>query len=78
MRRGDRSSGQGMGNQARIHRRIWSSTTGRGSIRYLHSTLVPNDEAAVCVFDAASAELVEQLHARAGVPFDRIVNALEI
>jgi hypothetical protein len=46
-------------------------------IRYLHSTLVPTDEAGFCVLDAASVELVEQLYARAGVRFDRIVAALK-
>jgi hypothetical protein len=47
-------------------------------IRYLRSILVPADEAAFCVFTAASIELIEQLYARAGVRFDRIVAALEI
>ena len=47
-------------------------------IRYLHSTMIPADEAAFCVFDAASMELIEQLYARAGVRFDRIVAALEV
>jgi hypothetical protein len=47
-------------------------------IRYRHSTMVPTDEAAFCVFDAASAELIEELYARAGVPFERIVAAVEV
>jgi hypothetical protein len=47
-------------------------------IRYRHSTMVPADEAAFCVFDAASAELIEQLYARAGVRFERIVAAVEV
>ena len=47
-------------------------------IRCLHSILVPTDEAAFCLFDAASAEVIEQLYLRAGVGFDRIVDALEI
>jgi hypothetical protein len=46
-------------------------------IRYLHSTMVPTDETAFCVFDAASSELIEQAYTRAGVRFDRIVAALE-
>lgn len=48
-----------------------------GSLRYLHSTLVPEDEAAFCVFDASSRELVEQAYARAGVRFERILDAVE-
>src|SRR5262245_44660598 len=47
-------------------------------IRYRHSTMVPVDEAAFCVFDATSAELIEQLYARAGVRFERIVAAVEV
>ena len=46
-------------------------------IRYLHSTMVPDDEAAFCVFDAASAELVTEAYARAAVGYERILAALE-
>jgi hypothetical protein len=47
-------------------------------IRFLHSTLVPKDEAAFCVFDAESPALVEEAYARAGVPYERVLDALEI
>ena len=47
------------------------------AIRYRHSTMVPADEMAFCVFYAASSELVEQLYTRAGIRFDRIVAAFE-
>jgi hypothetical protein len=47
-------------------------------IHYRHSTMVPADEAAFCVFDAASMELIEKLCARARVRFDRIITALEV
>jgi hypothetical protein len=46
------------------------------TIRCVHATLVPADEAMLSVIDAASRELVEQLFARAGVRVDRIVAAL--
>jgi hypothetical protein len=46
-------------------------------IRYLHSTLVPEDEAAFCVFEAASESLVEEAYRRASVRFERIVAAVE-
>jgi hypothetical protein len=48
-----------------------------GALRYLHSTLVPEDEAAFCVFSASSRSLVEEAYARAGVPFERILDAVE-
>ncbi len=47
-------------------------------IRFLHSTLVPEDEAAFCVFAAASPALVEEAYRRAGVSFERIVDGVEI
>jgi hypothetical protein len=51
---------------------------GGTAIRYLHSTMIPADESAFCVLDAGSMELVEQLYARAGIRFDRIVDALDL
>lgn len=48
-----------------------------GALRYLHSTLVPEDESAFCVFDASSRLLVEEAYARAGVRFERILDAVE-
>lgn len=48
-----------------------------GGLRYLHSTLVLEDEAAFCVFNAASRSLVEEAYARAGVRFERILDAVE-
>lgn len=47
-------------------------------VHFLHSTLVPEDESAFCVFSAASAELVEEAYRHAGVEFERIVDALEL
>lgn len=48
-----------------------------GALRYLHSTLIPEDESAFCVFDASSRSLVEQAYARAGLRFERILDAVE-
>lgn len=51
---------------------------GCRQIVFLHSTLVPEDEAAFCVFEATSPELVVEAYGRAGVPFERILDALEM
>jgi hypothetical protein len=54
------------------------SLTAEGRpVRYLHSTLVLEDEAALCVFEAGSQALVEEAYALAGVHFERIVDAVE-
>jgi hypothetical protein len=52
---------------------------GEGTpLRFLHSTLVAEEETAFCVFEAESAAAVEEAYARAAVPFERVVNALQI
>lgn len=47
-------------------------------IRYHRAILMPSDEAAFCMIEAASMDVVAQLYSRAGITFDRIVDALEI
>lgn len=46
------------------------------AVRYLGSTIVPDDEACFCQFEADSASDVAEANRRAGVPFDRIVDAV--
>jgi Protein of unknown function (DUF4242) len=46
------------------------------AVRYLRSTIVPADEALLCVFEASSEELVREVYARAGVPFERLSAAI--
>lgn len=47
-------------------------------IRYLRSIFIPGEEKCFCLFDAPSAELVEEANERAQIPFDRVVEALHI
>ena len=42
------------------------------AVRYLRATIVPTDESLLCIFEAASEELVREAYARAGIPFERI------
>jgi hypothetical protein len=46
------------------------------SVRHVRSTIVPGDEFFLCIFDAASEELVREAYARAGITFQRISAAL--
>jgi hypothetical protein len=46
------------------------------AVRYLRTTLVPADETCMHLFEAASIEALEQAAARAGLAWDRIVEAL--
>ena len=47
-------------------------------VRYLGSTIVPGDEACFCQFDGPSEAAVVEANNRAGVPFDRIVEAVTV
>ena len=47
-------------------------------VRYIRTTFVPGEERAMCLFEAASAELVEQCNKEAQIPFDRVVEALDL
>ena len=58
--------------------RLSAEAGAMDGITFLHSTLVRADESACCVFSARSQTLVEEAYRRAGVPFERIVDALEL
>ena len=47
-------------------------------VRFVHSTLVAEEESAFCVFEAESMAAVEEAYARAEVPFERVLDALQI
>jgi hypothetical protein len=47
-------------------------------VRYLGSMIVPGDEACFCQFDGPSEAAVAEANTRAGVPFDRIVEAVTV
>lgn len=41
-------------------------------VRYVRSMVIPVDEFFMCIFEAASEELVREAYARAGMAFERI------
>lgn len=42
------------------------------AIRFVHSAIVPRDEALLCTLEAAGEELVHEAYSRAGLPFERL------
>jgi Protein of unknown function (DUF4242) len=44
-------------------------------IRYLRSTFVPGEQKCFCLFESDSEETVRSAQDRAGLPFDRILEA---
>ncbi len=47
-------------------------------VRFLRSILVPEEEAVFCLFEGPDLEAVKQANERAEIPFDRILEALEV
>jgi hypothetical protein len=47
-------------------------------VRYLRSTFSPEDGRCFCMFEANNAGAVEQLNEDAGIPFTRVVPALDL
>jgi hypothetical protein len=47
-------------------------------VRYIRSMFTPDDGRCCCMFDAADAAAVQAANERAGLPFRRIVPALDL
>lgn len=47
-------------------------------IAYIRSTFAPEDGRCMCLFDGESAEQVERLNKTAGLPYERVVAALDL
>ncbi len=46
--------------------------------RYIRTTFVPSEEKCMCLFEASSAQLVEECNQQAQIPYDRVVEALDL
>lgn len=53
------------------------SASGR-SVRYIRSTFVPGEGHCMCLFEAKDKECVRALNEQAGLPFTRIVEAMDL
>jgi hypothetical protein len=47
-------------------------------IRYIRSTFAPEEGTCLCLFEAGDKAQVKQLNEEAGLPFNRIVEALDL
>lgn len=47
-------------------------------VRYLRSTFVPGEKRCLCLFEAPSASAVRTASERAGLPFERVIEVVEI
>ena len=47
-------------------------------VRYIRSTFIPKESHYMCLFEAESARAVEEVNRSAGIPFTRVVEAMEL
>jgi hypothetical protein len=47
-------------------------------VRYIRSTFVPGDNRCMCLFEAATPEVVREVNEAAGIPFVRVLPALDL
>lgn len=47
-------------------------------VRYIRSTFLPGEQRCMCLFEAPAADLVREVNEAAGLPFSRIVEALDL
>jgi Protein of unknown function (DUF4242) len=47
-------------------------------VRYLRSLYVPSESRCMCLFEAASADMVRDVNEAAGIPFTRIIEAADL
>lgn len=74
--------GIGMDDLAAAQKRVIDTArrmSGEGTaIEYLRTTFVPGEDRCMCLFEAASAGDVEKLNQDAEVPYERVVEALDL
>ena len=53
-------------------------TAAGTDVRYIRSTFAPEDGRCMCLFEAGSEAAVKRLNDEAGLPYDRVVEALDL
>lgn len=48
------------------------------SVSYIRSTFAPDDGRCMCLFEGENAEQVRRLNADAGLPYERVVPAMDL
>ena len=54
------------------------STTGGTPVRYIRSTFVPGEARCMCLFEAKTEAAVRDVNESAGLPFTRIIEAMDL
>ena len=70
---------EGLAEAQKAAIRTAEGMTGQGMpIRYIRSTFAPDDGRCMCLFEAETEALVKELNDTAGIPYHRVVPALDL
>lgn len=59
--------------------RASQATLAKGKpVRYIRSTFVPGEARCMCLFEAATPELVREVNEAAQIPFTRVIEAVDL
>ena len=53
-------------------------TAAGADVQYIRSTFAPHDGRCMCLFEAGSDAAVKRLNDEAGLPYDQVVEALDL
>lgn len=67
----------GAAQQAAIETSGRLAAQGR-PVRYIRSTWVPEEARCMCLFEAGDADTVRDVNDQAGIPYERVVEALDL
>ena len=48
------------------------------NVRYIRTTFVPGEARCMCLFEADNAELVKEVNETAQIPYNRVVEAMDL
>jgi hypothetical protein len=68
----------GAGDPAALARGAQRAADQGAGVRYLRSFVLPDEELCFHLFDAATAASVAEAGSRLGMPFERVVQVLEV
>ena len=72
-------TGEQLAAAAQSAKSTTAEMTSEGTpVRYLRSTFIPGEEKCFCLFEGSSEAAVEEANVRAGIPFERVLEAEHI
>jgi hypothetical protein len=59
-------------------KRVTQFTADGKAVRYIRTTFVPGEAHCMCLFETANPELVKEVNDAAKIPYNRVIEALDL